>query len=497
MRIAVPLLGACIGFAGVCPSLRADPDDAVVKVTAFLRPPNAVRPWDNGQPVQVTGSGAYIGENRIVTNAHVVAYGSEIYVQWSPTGEKGEAKIEALSADLDLAVLTVANAKFFDKREPLLRAKELPKVKDSVTVYGYPRGGDGLSITQGEVSRLNAVNWGAEGAGMQIQTTAAINPGNSGGPAIVGGKMIGVVYSILHDAQSIGYVIPAEEVDYFLSNIKNGRYAGKPRANELATQPIHNPAMRRMLKMQPADPGVLVLQPTSDGALRANDVLTKIGDFPINNAGLVLPSPNLSVAFSYMIPKLARGNSVPVSVRRDGKLLSVELTIQRENPFVIKNYDGDPLPYFIHGPLVLVPAKLSDINTTYAKALGGFFADSPLNARKNEFARLPGEELVVVSNQFRHKIADGYVSYTGKVVKSINGTPVKNLHHLVEIVRDSRDDFLRLTFPEGRLTVIMVLDRMEIEAATEQILDDNGIAPARRGSADMMAVWNAKKKKSL
>ena len=37
-------------------------------------------------------------------------------------------------------------------------------------------------------------------------------------------------------------------------------------------------------------------------------------------------------------------------------------------------------------------------------------------------------------------------------------------------------------------------EEKEIENATEQILEDNGIAPTRRGSTDMMALWKAKKK---
>jgi len=41
----------------------------------------------------------------------------------------------------------------------------------------------------------------------------------------------------------------------------------------------------------------------------------------------------------------------------------------------------------------------------------------------------------------------------------------------------------------------MVFDRQAMERATEEIMEDNGIAPARRGSPDVMKVWTTTKKK--
>jgi hypothetical protein len=36
----------------------------------------------------------------------------------------------------------------------------------------------------------------------------------------------------------------------------------------------------------------------------------------------------------------------------------------------------------------------------------------------------------------------------------------------------------------------MVFDRKEMNRVTEEILEDNGIAPTRRGSADVLRVWS-------
>jgi S1-C subfamily serine protease len=473
--------------------LHADPADAVVKISAFIRFPEPTRPWSKVQPVASSGSGIYIGGNRILTNSHVVLYASELYVQWGPAGEKVEAKIQALSRDLDLAVLTVADDKFFEKHKPLQRAAKLPKVKDGVTVFGFPVGGAEMSITKGEISRINSRQYGNQGYGLEIQVSAPINPGNSGGPAVSGDQMIGVVYSRLVNAQNIGYIIPNEEVEYFLNNIQAGKFKGKPRENTLTVyQPLENDTMRRMLKLDRSVQGVAVIRPTPGFPLKEFDIITKIGNHTIDNLGNIQIANGMRVYFLYAVPQLAKDKSVPVTIVRNGKSMEATMPVNYDDPYVIKGYNGDPLSYFVHGPMVFVPAKLDDMSI-FARLNPRLEGDnSPLFLRRQDHARFAGEELVVVSHQFRHKITNGYLEPAAKTVKSVNGASIRSLRHLVETLRDSKGEFLKLEFVDD-WSDIMVFDRTELENATEQILEDNGIAATRRGSPDLMEVWRKRK----
>ena len=76
-----------------------------------------------------------------------------------------------------------------------------------------------------------------------------------------------------------------------------------------------------------------------------------------------------------------------------------------------------------------------------------------------------------------------------QVVKSINGTKVRNLSHLVELFRDSKDEFIEVAF-DARGTETIVFRRADMLAATEEILTDNGVRA--QGSADTLAVWNGR-----
>ena len=100
------------------------------------------------------------------------------------------------------------------------------------------------------------------------------------------------------------------------------------------------------------------------------------------------------------------------------------------------------------------------------------------------------EGLVIVSSPFfPHKLTRGYDNPMLQVVKTINGVPIKNLNHLVEVLRDSKDEFIRIEF-DMRGAETLVFPRAELVAATDEILTDNGVRS--QGSADTLAIWNGK-----
>jgi hypothetical protein len=101
MRTQLLLLSFCVLMAAPPGAGAAGPEDSVVKVLASVRYPNPLRPWAKGNPVDVAGAGVVIEGNRILTSAHLVLYGGEVYVQPRPGDDKVEAKVEALGPDVD------------------------------------------------------------------------------------------------------------------------------------------------------------------------------------------------------------------------------------------------------------------------------------------------------------------------------------------------------------------------------------------------------------
>ncbi|BDT57110.1 serine protease [Massilia varians] len=480
--------------ATTAPALPAV-ENSVVKIFATVRRPDPYKPWTKASPADVTGSGVIIEGKRILTNAHVVGYASQVEVQASQSGDRVPAKVIALARGLDLAVLELEDPSFFDKRPKVERAAVLPDVREAVFAYGYPVGGNSLSTTRGIVSRVEFVGYGSFSSGLRIQIDAPINPGNSGGPVIAGDKMIGLAFSMAANAQNIGYVIPNEEIELFLKDVADGRYDGKPLLHD-SFQNLENPGLRQYLKIDKSVEGALVHRPYKNDAswpLKEGDIVTHIGEHPIDNQGMVKLGSNLRVRFQYRIQQLAKNGKVPMSIIRAGKPMKVEVPTSGPRPLLIPDLNGGYPSYFVYGPVVFTRATsefLSFLMASAPAANAYAFNDSPLITRRGDSPDATRDELVVISGPFfPHPLIRGYNNRFASVVDTVNGIKIRSLAHLVSTLRDLKDEHVVFKFDQ-RYGENMILPRKAVLDATEGILSDNGIRT--QGSEDMLKVWNGK-----
>ena len=488
---AAPSTAAAVATTDAVP---AGVERSVVKVFTTVRYPDPFRPWTKQSPNEISGSGVVIDGRRILTNAHVVLYASQVQIQANQGGDRIPATVEAIAPGIDLAVLKLDDPSFFDKHPPLARASALPSIKDAVLAYGFPTGGSSLSITKGIVSRIEFVPYSAPVSGLRIQIDAAINPGNSGGPAVAGDKMIGLAFSKLGDAQNIGYIIPNEEIELFLRDIADGHYDGKPALYDYL-QTLENPALRASLKIDKSVTGIVVHQPfrsDADYPLKEWDVITQIADSSVDDQGKVALGPELRVGFQYLVQKVAKNGKVPLTIFRAGKTLQAQVPVSADKPMLISDLRGSYPPYFIYGPLVFSKASYQFLGFLNSKEmLTGFsFIRSPLITQIGDAPDESRDELVVISSPFfPHKLTRGYDNPSGTVIRAVNGVPVRNLRHLVTLLRDLKDEFVTFEL-DNRSGEALVFPRAEMVAATDDILTDNSVRA--QGSPELMEIWQAK-----
>ncbi len=349
-------------------------------------------------------------------------------------------------------------------------------------------GGEEISITQGIVSRIECTNINGFVSGLRIQIDAAINPGNSGGPVIADGKVAGVVFSKITRGENIGYLLAADEVRLFLSAIDHGVYRGKP-VFWGYTQATENEALRAKLGLT-KETGVLFVRPLgagSDFPLKKWDVLLCLGGQSLDNQGNVKIKDDLRVNYEYLVPKLAQKGRLKATVFRDKKKLDLEIPVPPEGNFVVP-FLMDKYPrYCIYGPMVFMTAS---------QELAGAMrrsgeSNSPLVARQLDPPAFPGEEIVVLGARLlTHKTSKGYTPTPFSVVTHVNGAAVRNLVHLVELLRDAKSEFL--TIDLSGYTSPLVFRRSEIAEATEEILADEGVR--KQYSDDLEKVWRPAKK---
>ena len=468
-------------------AINTQAESAVVKVFSTVRTPDIAKPWAKAAPREISGTGVVIEGKRILTNAHVVAYASQVEVQGNQSGDKVSATVVAFAPGIDLAVLKLEDESFFATRPPLPRASALPQVKEAVLAYGFPAGGTSLSITRGIVSRIEFVGYGIGTAGLRIQIDAPINPGNSGGPAIADGRMIGLTFSHLSNSENIGYIIPNEEIELFLKDIEDGRYDGKPGMYD-SLQTLENGALRGFLRIGPEVRGMIVYRPDEgvpNNPLRQWDVITRIGETDIDDEGMVKVNPDLRVNFAYLIQKVAKNGTVPLTIVRDGKSQVLQMPVPARRPMLIDSLrDGYP-SYFIYGPLAFERATIEAF--PLLRSTPGAVAGSSIIAHLGDPPTPEHEELVLISSPlFPHPLSKGYSNPQGQVVKDVNGTPVTSLAQLVAFLRDLKDEYVVVNF-DTRAGEGLVFPRAKLVAATEDILTDSGVRS--QGSPDMMKIW--------
>ena len=103
--------------------------------------------------------------------------------------------------------------------------------------------------------------------------------------------------------------------------------------------------------------------------------------------------------------------------------------------------------------------------------------------------------MIVCSPMLPHPIAKGYDDPNNYVVSEVDGVPIKNLKHLVEVLRDgtSREVTFKFARMTNRNRENMVFDRRAMLAATEDILKEFGIR--YQFSEDLKPVWDVAQKR--
>jgi hypothetical protein len=311
---------------------------------------------------------------------------------------------------------------------------------------------------------------------VRVQVDAALNPGNSGGPAINEGKIVGLVFSKINTAENVGYLIPTDEIRRFFDNIKDGHYAGNMQMLD-DWQTAENEALRKYLKM-PADvTGLVVTEPYSDDKdypLKQWDVVTHIGDHAIDNQGYVDVREGLRMRYDYYVSRLAKDGKVEVTLLRDGEKKTVKVPVAPRPETVLPVLEDGYPEYFIYGPIVFEVASQEYVGALGRNAGALLGLRSPLMMRLFDKPKEKGEQIVVIATRmFPHPSIKGYDNRPLAVIDKLNGKKVKNLRNLAEMLRDSKDEFLR--FEMADKSESLVFKRAEMEAATEEILSNEGI----------------------
>ncbi len=370
------------------------------------------------EPQEAIGSGVILSaDGYIVTNAHVVQGARKIRVrlpgleQPGPDGAKPHgpvtAKIVGLDRQSDLAVLKIEATDL-----PALELANSDELKQGQVVFafGSPQGLEN-SVTMGVVS-ATARQVSDDNPTTYVQTDAPINPGNSGGPLVdVDGHVVGIDTFILSESggsEGLGFAIPSNVVRNIYDQLKTEGHVHRGQIGVYLR--TITPDLAEGLKL-PRDHGVLLEDVSADSSaekagLKVGEVVVSIGGKPVGDV-----KEFATMLFAYKI-----GQTAPIGVIRDGKEVTVNVTVA-ERP-------DDPQRF---ADMVTGPA-----NVVNRLGIVGITINADLRKALPDL-RIPSGVIVAARTPASTLLGDG--PEPGDVIHAVNTTAVTDIAGLKQALR--------------------------------------------------------------
>ncbi len=442
---------------------------SLVRISVTESEPDYKAPWNSGGIQRGLGAGFVIDGGRIMTNAHVVSNSRYVTVEREGDPNKYPANVLFVAHDCDLALIQVTAPNFSKGMVPLTFGG-LPELESMVSAYGYPIGGQRMSVTTGIVSRVDfqLYTHSSIDSHLAIQISAQINPGNSGGPVMQNAKVVGVAFQGYSGdvAQGVAYMIPTPVINRFLKDVSDGHY---DRYVDLGVtySKLQNPAQRRFLGLEDDDRGVLVNNVIAAGAaakaLQPGDVLLSIDDHPIASDSFV-DLEGERVEMPEVVERKFKGDKVKLELLRDKQPMTVNIDLQPLWPYLFQGHHYDTQPrYVVYGGLLFQPLTL-DMMQAYQPQdlrLRHYF-----DYFVTEQIYLEHPEVIVLTNILPDPINTYLSAYRGSIVDQINDQKIRTLEDVVRIFSEPADLYVVRMIGDGPP---LVLDPKEVDAARERI----------------------------
>jgi 2-alkenal reductase len=275
---------------------------------------------------EVSGSGVIISEDGyILSNNHVVE-GTQTLSVILNDGTEHPAELISRDVFADLAVLKIEG-----KVPGIAKMGNSDNLKpgESVIAIGSPLGTFRNSVTVGVISATGRILDTGKGYAIEdlIQTDAAINSGNSGGPLLnLAGEVIGINTLVIRgsnnsstSAEALGFAIPSNTAAMIAQHIIERGYFARP---YLGTRYQNvTPRIASWYDL-PVNYGAYITgidrsSPAASSGLRESDIITQIGDVPIDE----------NHSFINALFEYEPSQQITIEFVRDDQFMTVEVVL--------------------------------------------------------------------------------------------------------------------------------------------------------------------------
>lgn len=281
---------------------------------------------------EAAGTGVIVTEDGyILTNKHVIEGAKTISVVLDDGTTYKDVEVATVDPLNDIAFLKINGVS--DLKAAKLGDSKSISVGQQVVAIGNALGQYQNSVTSGIVSGTGRTLTATDSTGMMserlsdmIQTDAAINSGNSGGPLVnAAGEVIGINTATSTSAENMGFAIPISSVKGMLAQLKETGTASRAYIG-VYTIDITSEVMKTYnlpvsegvyLYNSSAYSAIISGSPAEKAGLKNKDIITAVNGVKIGAKG----------SLSSLIGEYKPGDTVQLTVIRDGKEIAVNITL--------------------------------------------------------------------------------------------------------------------------------------------------------------------------
>ncbi|HBS47614.1 TPA: hypothetical protein DEO28_04595 [Candidatus Dependentiae bacterium] len=445
--------------------------DTVVQIFSQILKFNWLEPYKAPTQTAVFGSGFFINnKGHILTNFHVVDEAVSIQIQIPSLGkEQLDVEVVGVYPDMDVALLKLKDEDFAKVKNflgyiPYLELGDSDEIhrSEEILAIGYPLGQEGLKSTQGIVSGREKIQMLS-----YIQITAPLNPGNSGGPSLNHeGKVIGINFAGVTEAQNVGYIIPINEIKSAIRDLCKVKVLRRPYLGGIFS--YSNSDMVEYFK-NPQEGGFFVTKVFPGSILEKagiidGDMIYQFNEFKVDRFGEIVVSwSEDKISMLDLLHRYEVGDEITLTLYRRGekKIIKFKLELSAEVPirFVYPNFEK--VEYEVFGGLVVMEMTLNHVEI-FAEFNPLFHMFSRVDVQYNS-------KLIVTNILHDSQLQRARSILPGDIIEFVNNQKVGSLKEFRDAVAKQKDsNFLTLKTDVGIFCVLAIDKILEDEDRLSQ-----------------------------
>ena len=292
---------------------------------------------------QSAGTGIVISKDGyIITNHHVVGSASSAQVVLSDGKIYKNVKVVGSDSLNDIAFLKISGVS--DLTPASIGNSSTIRAGQEVVAIGNALGQYQNTVSSGIISGTGRPVSASDGDTTEnltdlIQTDAAINSGNSGGPLLnIAGQVVGINTAVAQDAQGIGFAIPINAAKGEIASVLAGKgvqraYIGVNYLSVTAdvAEEYNLSVKQGAYVYSKSGSPVASGSPAAKAGLQSKDIITAVNDTKIGSAG----------SLSTLVGEYQPGDTIKLTVLRDGKTKTVNVTLAKYSGSADSSYQSD------------------------------------------------------------------------------------------------------------------------------------------------------------